>query len=207
MNQENLTTTIDLMRHGEPIGGNKYRGHLDDPLSEKGWAQMRAAVGECCYWDAIVTSSLCRCADFAQELAVRHRLTLKRDDRLIEIGFGAWEGRTAAELMAEDNDALLRFWTDPLNNTPPGGEPLPVFQQRVIAAWQELLHDYAGKRVLLVMHAGTIRLLLSHVLDMPLDRMFRIAVPNAALSRVRIEHGSSGQVFPQLIFHVGLLTA
>ena len=29
-----LITTLDLMRHGEPAGGHKYRGQLDDPLSE-----------------------------------------------------------------------------------------------------------------------------------------------------------------------------
>ncbi len=38
-------TTIDLMRHGEPIGGKKYRGQSNDPLSGKGWEQMWAAVG------------------------------------------------------------------------------------------------------------------------------------------------------------------
>jgi len=31
------TTTIDLLRHGEPVGGKRYRGQIDDPLSEKGW--------------------------------------------------------------------------------------------------------------------------------------------------------------------------
>ena len=41
-----MQTTIDLIRHGEPVGGRKYRGQTDDPLSEKGWAQMWAAVGD-----------------------------------------------------------------------------------------------------------------------------------------------------------------
>ena len=33
-------TVIDLIRHGEPVGGRRYRGHIDDPLSERGWQQM-----------------------------------------------------------------------------------------------------------------------------------------------------------------------
>ena len=34
-------TTIDLIRHGEPVGGRAYRGHnIDDPLSDKGWQQI-----------------------------------------------------------------------------------------------------------------------------------------------------------------------
>jgi iron complex transport system substrate-binding protein len=52
-----LITTLDLMRHGEPVGGRKYRGQLDDPLSEKGWAQMRWAVWEHCPWQAGVPSN------------------------------------------------------------------------------------------------------------------------------------------------------
>jgi alpha-ribazole phosphatase/probable phosphoglycerate mutase len=39
-----LITTLDLLRHGESVGGRKYRGQTDDPLSEKGWAQMRDVV-------------------------------------------------------------------------------------------------------------------------------------------------------------------
>ena len=41
-----MLTTIDLIRHGEPVGGRKYRGQTDDPLSEKGWEQMWKAVGD-----------------------------------------------------------------------------------------------------------------------------------------------------------------
>ncbi|MHB1590203.1 MAG: histidine phosphatase family protein [Sulfuricella sp.] len=40
------STTIDLIRHGEPVGGRRYRGRTDDPLSEKGWNQMWTAVGD-----------------------------------------------------------------------------------------------------------------------------------------------------------------
>ena len=40
-------TIIDLLRHGEPDGGQKFRGAVDDPLSPHGWEQMRSAVGDC----------------------------------------------------------------------------------------------------------------------------------------------------------------
>ena len=45
-----LITTLDLMRHGEPVGGRRYRGRTDDPLSEKGWNQMWTAVGDYRGW-------------------------------------------------------------------------------------------------------------------------------------------------------------
>ena len=91
----NTPTTIDLIRHGEPVGGSKYRGQTDDPLSEKGWAQMRAALVGHQPWEVVVTSPLVRCRAFAEELAARLALPLEVDARLMEIGFGEWEGRTA----------------------------------------------------------------------------------------------------------------
>ena len=199
-----LITTLDLMRHGEPVGGRKYRGQLDDPLSEKGWKQMRQAVGENCPWQVIVTSPLSRCADFASELAKRHRLPLEVDARLVELGFGTWEGCTAEELTTRDPEILTRFRNDPLANTPPGAEPLTVFRARILDAWNFLHERHSGKRVLAVAHAGVIRMMLAHVLEIPLQHLFRIQVPNAGISRIRIEKIGEN-LFPQLLFHNGSL--
>lgn len=201
---DRLTTTIDLIRHGEPVGGSKYRGQSDDPLSEKGWEQMRQAVADHRPWDVVVSSTLSRCSEFARELAQRHALPLEFEPRLIEIGFGAWEGCTKAEVMAQHPAALRRFWSDPLNNTPPGAEPLTDFRDRVIAAWNDVLTNHAGRHVLIVGHAGVIRMITRHVLDMPLDRVFRIEVPNAGITRIRVEQ-SHGETLPTLIFHAGAL--
>ena len=100
---------IDLLRHGEPVGGRRYRGLIDDPLSDKGWAEMRAAVQGRDEWDAIVHSPLSRCADFAAELSTDLGIPKISDDRLVEIGFGVWEGLTGDEVRAADPDALMRF--------------------------------------------------------------------------------------------------
>jgi len=197
-------TVVDLIRHGEPLGGARYRGQLDDPLSEKGWRQMREAVAGRCPWQAIVSSPLARCADFAAELAAQHALPLHRDARLAEIGFGAWEGRAAAELMAEDADQILRFWSDPLHNTPPGAESLIAFRERVIAAWNEVLKTHAGQHVLVVGHAGMMRMIIREVLQMPLDALFRLQVDNAGISRIRVE-GAGASALPVLLMHNGRL--
>ena len=193
-------TTVDLMRHGEPVGGRKYRGQIDDPLSEKGWAQMRNAVGNFCPWEGVVSSTLLRCAAFAQELAQRHALPLALDERLKEIGFGAWEGRTADELQRDDPGAFARFFDDPIAHRPAGAEALPEFRDRIIAAWDDVLQHHAGKHILLIGHAGVIRMIIRHVLDMPLARMFRIHVGNVSITRIRIDAG-----VPRLVFHGGSL--
>lgn len=201
---EPIVTTIDLIRHGEPVGGRRYRGQIDDPLSDKGWQQMRSAVGDHVPWDRIVTSPLSRCAEFAQELAERHGLPVEREPRLMELGFGEWEGRTANEIIADDSERLFRFWSDPVNNRPPGGERLLDFKGRIVAAWDALLDNYPGEQLLLVGHAGQIRMTLSHVLQMPLEAMFHIQVANASLSRIVVDHHPAERL-PRLIFHGGSL--
>jgi len=153
-------TVIDLLRHGEPVGGRCYRGQLDDALSEKGWRQMRASVAGYREWQAIVTSPLVRCAAFAHELGNVLGIPVHEDVRLMEIGFGAWEGKTADELRAADPECLQRFLTDPVAHPPAGAEPLAAFRARVAAAWQDLLERHYGRQVLLVGHAGVIRAVL-----------------------------------------------
>lgn len=198
------TTLIDLIRHGEPVGGRRYRGQLDDPLSDKGWAQMRAAVSDVCPWQAIVASPLLRCSDFAKELSVRHQLPLRMDVRLQEIGFGVWEGKTAEEIRAADPDILQQFMLDPIANRPQGAEALVDFRDRVVAVWEQIVRECRGQQVLIVAHAGVIRMVMCHVLEMPLKRVFRIQVDNAAITRIRID--TLGQVIlPRLVFHAGQL--
>lgn len=197
------TTLIDWMRHGEPVGGARYRGRQDDPLSDKGWAQMRKAVGEYCPWQAVVSSPLSRCRAFAEEFSERHGLPLALDERLVEIGFGAWEGLTADEIEQSQPGALMRFYADPIAHSPPGAESLPDFRQRINAVWQDLWQSHEGRHVLLVSHAGVIRMGLALALDMPLDRWFCVRVDNAGITRIQCDRDGSAPPFYQLLFHGG----
>ncbi len=197
-----ITTTVDLIRHGEPAGGVRFRGHTDDPLSELGWAQMRAAIQKGRQWDAVISSPLLRCAEFAAELAVGAGIPLETEARFEEIGFGDWEGRAPEELMQTDAGCLDRLWRDPAGYTPPGGEGLAAFAARVTAGWNELLCRHAGESILVVAHGGVNRVILCHALQIPIQNMFRLDVPFAALSRVRVL-GNGAEALPQLLFHSG----
>lgn len=198
------TMLIDLMRHGEPVGGRRYRGQTDDPLSEKGWQQMWDAVGEFRGWQHIVTSPLQRCAAFADALGEKLALPVTRDIRLQEAGFGEWEGKLPAEICAGNADRLFRFKSDPLRHAPADAEPLLDFHRRVGEAWLELIAAYRGRHVLVVSHAGVIRMLVAHALGLPPQHVYRIQVGNAGLTRIRI--GWSGNnMLPTLLFHAGSL--
>ena len=197
-----MTVLIDLMRHGEPLGGRKYRGQKDDPLSERGWAQMRAAAGQSGPWSAVVSSPLRRCAAFARELADSRGLALRLDADLREVGFGAWEGLTREELEAQSPGVVARFYRDPLGQRPAGAESLCEFRERVLRAWARLLQRPSGRHVLVVAHAGVIRVIVAEVLGMPLSNLYRLQVPNAGLTRIAVE-GADHTPAASLVFHAG----
>lgn len=197
-----MMTTVDLIRHGEPVGGRKYRGQIDDPLSDRGWQQMRDAVADHRPWNKIISSPLLRCSAFAKELSERHGLELEFEPRFMEIGFGRWEGKTAEQIRQQLPGQLEAFLRDPVNNRPEGAEPLFEFRDRIASAWEKLLGDHQGQHVLVVCHAGVIRMSLQYVLGMPIENAYRIKVANAGLTRIEIEQ-AEGKVFPRLVFHDG----
>jgi len=180
---------IDLLRHGETELGGGLRGSLDDALTAAGWAQMRAAVQGQGPWARIVSSPLQRCALFARELGGQLDLPVTFDKDLQELHFGAWEGQSAAALMETDEQALGLFWADPYSFTPPEGEPVLEFSQRVRAAVNRLQQAYAGERVLVVCHGGVMKLLLAQARGLPREQLLQVQVAHGALFELRVDAG------------------
>lgn len=200
MSATTIHTQIDLLRHGEPVGGRRYRGQIDDPLSDKGWRQMRSATAGEHPWSAIVSSPLARCSAFAEELAGRTGLPLSYEARFKEVGFGDWEGKTPDELKAADPDAVFNFKCDPVGHRPEGAEALAAFSNRVVAAYEDLLGCHAGGHVLVVAHAGVIRMVLCRVLGLTPARAYHIQVGSAAIARVRVEQ--RGKLRHEALLHL-----
>lgn len=180
---------LDLLRHGETEQGGGLRGRLDDALTARGWAQMRAALPAQRPWQALVSSPLQRCAAFAAELAADQGLPLQLEPGLRELDFGAWDGRSAAELMQSDAEGLGRFWADPYAFTPPGGEPLVDFEARVLDAVERLHQRCAGRHLLLVTHGGVMRLLLARARGLPRSELLQVEVGHGALQRLHVGAG------------------
>jgi alpha-ribazole phosphatase len=70
----------------------------------------------------------------------------------------------------------------------------------VVAGLEALLAQHAGQHVLLVGHAGVIRMALAWALHIPLEHVYRIEVASASLTRLRFDGGRAN-----LIFHGGCL--
>lgn len=182
-----MTIYLELLRHGETELGGGLRGSTDDALTDAGWAQLRAAVADGSRWDRLISSPLQRCARFAEELAAQHGVPLSLEPDLQELHFGAWEGRSTAELMQTSAEDLGRFWRDPYGFTPPEGEPLLAFEARVLGALQRLQARHAGERLLLVTHGGVIRLLLARARGLPRNNLLQVAVGHAERYQLRLD--------------------
>ncbi|NDG88787.1 MAG: histidine phosphatase family protein, partial [Gammaproteobacteria bacterium] len=81
-----------------------------------------------------------------------------------------------------------------------------VLQAHVTDALGDILERHAGQHLLIVCHAGIIRMVLAHILDVPLSHLFRIKVGTACVTRV--EFAEQGEEFlGQLVFHAGSLSS
>lgn len=191
---------IDLLRHGEADGEACLRGHSDEPLSKKGWLQMSNALKG---YDTkkVVCSPLKRCADFSEQWADDKKISLLKSPEFMEINFGAWDGLSIEAIQKNHNDELNAFWNNPVNNTPPNGEHLIDFQTRVVSAWESLVHENKNNDLLLITHGGVIRIIIAHVLSIPLNKLLSLECPLASMSRIRISFDNDEKTYSSLVFH------
>lgn len=183
---------IDLLRHGEPAGGKRYRGdRVDDPLSELGWKQMRARVAGLeaagkANWTQIISSPMQRCCAFAEALAAERGLPLQIDANLRERGFGCWEGLTPREVKERYAADYRAYKADPDRGMPTGGEAMDAFFSRVTGA---LAHhakaESSDGKILIVVHAVVIRSAAVWALNAPPIATHFVDTEYACLLRLR----------------------
>ena len=138
----------------------------------------------------IINSPATRCRQLAEVLAreLPAAETIRPDERLREMNFGAWEGRPWAGIAPAE---LNPWMADYVKLAPPGGETFQQLQDRAAALLAEL--TAADTPTLLVTHAGLIRALLCHCLEMPLRHAFRLSVDFGSVTELRWQ-GSNWQV-------------
>jgi len=128
-----------LVRHGETAANTEGRllGRADPSLTELGREQVeRLAVALVpVRAAAIVSSPLLRARETAGAIADLAGASVEVDDRLIELDYGEWDGRTFAELPS----GAARRWRDDPTFAPPGGESLVAVRARVTPCCEELL--------------------------------------------------------------------
>lgn len=139
---------------------------------------VRAKLPE--HWSRVCCSPLSRCRLLAEQLDSQPA----EDRRLMELNFGDWEGKAWNDI---DPHALTPWMNDFVNVACPGGESYRMLAERVASFWKDLTSQ-AHTNVAVVSHAGPIRAVLAHVLSLPLEHSFRLAIDYGSVSGLRIEN-------------------
>ncbi len=161
-----MNRTAYLLRHTEvdTPKGTIY-GHLDVPLLEEAYRlSLFRLLPEMPRGVSFFSSPLSRCARLANDLAKGAASVVVVEPRLRELSFGAWEGRTWGAIDRAESE----HWSaNVYDRAPPEGESLRTVEQRVLAAWGEMVAATESDFVL-VAHAGPLRILQLHLEARPL---------------------------------------
>ena len=144
---------VILLRHTRPAGAEGLcYGRTDLPLAPCFAAEATRLARTLPAIAHIVTSPLSRCHRLATHLASARGLPLTMDPRLIEMDFGAWEGRPWDAMPRPELDAWA---ADLLHARPHGGETVAELAARTHAALTDLA--LGPRPALAVTHAGVIK--------------------------------------------------
>lgn len=132
---------IYIIRHGQTELNNRsaLQGRSDHPLNEVGIAQAEAAARKLreqdIAFDRVFSSPLIRALQTAWIVAPSLEPML--DERLIEMGYGSYEGADLAHPTPE----LVTFFKDFVHNPAPEGmEPLASVVKRTAAFIEDIRH-------------------------------------------------------------------
>lgn len=197
--------TIWLVRHGEVAGNTgdhrTFVGWSDLPLTERGRRQANAVAArlkrEKIHY--IIASDLSRARDTADLIARPHSVAVETDPGWREVNYGAWEGLGQREI----EDRYAAEWTarfaDPIGYRVPQGECYRDMWRRVQPLWKRLVQTHPGENRVLVGHAGTIRLMVCHLMNAPLARFRTVQIDNCSLTQVTLfPDAGHGQLEPRL---------
>ena len=145
---------IYIIRHGqtEKNRANVLQGRSDIPLNDSGRQQAEEVrnrvIKAGIHFDLVYTSPLIRAVQTAAIIA--EGIPQLKDDRLIEMDYGPYEGMALADPAPE----VLEFFRDFVHNPAPNGmEPLQAIVVRLGSFLEEIREEAAEKNILISTHA------------------------------------------------------
>ena len=168
---------IFITRHGQ-TGWNvlgKMQGKTDIELNDVGRGQARE-TGELIKdkkIDLIITSPLKRAKETAESINENFDVEIIEDDRLMERGYGTFEGMTKEDRqeLKEKYPEIKYIWSYNQNIKFQDVEPMREFCIRIYSLLDEVVEKYKDKNVLLVTHGGTSVPIKFYFMKLSLDKL------------------------------------
>ena len=195
-----------LVRHGITTLGlaPAFLGHTDVPLSDEGRAQA-AKTREFLQdhrFSACYSSALSRAKETAAILCDGLHPAPVAEASFNEIDLGDWDGLTFDEVKSRYPQAFAKRLESFRDFSIPNAESFEDMQRRVMDGLERLFDRHNEGDLLLVSHAGTIRMVLCHVLHIPLEFQFRLYPRYAGVSVVVRGHADPYRHATQTPFSV-----
>jgi probable phosphoglycerate mutase len=172
---------IALVRHGQTQVNRdgRFQGRIDAPLSDVGRTQAAALAQafEPASLQRVVSSPLSRALDTARAIAEPHGLDVVVDDRLIELDYGEWDGRSLRDVAVDDWEA----WRADPEFAPPGGERLTDVTARLRSFFLECLTD---QNVVAVSHVSPIKAAVCIALGVDERATWNMFLDLASITRI-----------------------
>ncbi|RYY75066.1 MAG: histidine phosphatase family protein [Gammaproteobacteria bacterium] len=162
---------FSFIRHGKVKGPAALYGKTDIEMNAHAQQDLLVSLDHLHHENAIdyiISSPLKRCALVAEEFSRHHLLPVEMNADLQECDFGDWDGKDFNSLKSEW-PALEAFWQSPLSQSPPNGENLQKFADRVRNAWRAIQAQQTCEHTLILCHGGTIRIVIADILDIPVS--------------------------------------
>lgn len=160
---------IHLIRHTAVENPeNLCYGFAEIPLRSD-FAEGLKAVDLDRDFDLVVSSPSQRCALLAEYF----KLDYTTDERLREMNFGDWELKKWTAIPEKE---ISPWYDDFVNIKATGGENLIEMKARVMDFWKELTAAEKADKILIITHAGVIRLVVQSILEFPLENLFKIQI-------------------------------
>lgn len=185
---------LTLVRHGQTDWNTckRVQGRTDTSLNERGVLQAKAAaeylgnkgIG------AVYCAPLTRARHTAQAIAARAGIeNIRVLDGLTEINFGAWEGKTDRELIAEfpGHWGDWNWVLDARLCREIGAESADEILARAISCIERIKDENPpDAHIAIVSHTMPIKLLTAHYIGLPLSRIRHIRIDNCASSVLKL---------------------
>lgn len=190
--------TIYLLRHEECDGSGYIGSGSDVDLSSEGkinTSETAKYIKEIRF-DRIYTSPMKRCMQTVDPIirTGNRRLVPVTDDRLKELDFGLWEGKSWSSIESTYPKSLKRWLGSPMEETPPEGENLTQLYKRVESFWTDKVEGSSESSILIVSHGGPIRAVLSDLTGGGITHHWAFRINRGNFSLVEIYDDKAHQV-------------
>lgn len=180
-----------IVRHGETEWNRekRFQGQNDSKLTDIGILQAESLgkylKGKNINFDRVYASPLERAYKTAG--LISDNMPIIKDERLMEMHFGTWEGKNIEHIKKVDNENFHNFFnaTEKYTHKPHAGESFDDLEKRVREFLEDIKREHQNENILVVSHGVTLKIFLKIIREEKLEEFAKTGVlANTSISLI-----------------------